>query len=252
VAAPVPVLVNDAFVKRYFPKQSCLGRHLDQAPAEEPSSDHGSPGFQIVGVVGNTKYENLRREIQPAMYVPLTRGGAHFELRTAIEPAAVVPVIRNTVNTVDSNLPVFDVRTQSERIEQLIAQERIIARLSSFFGLLALLLACIGLYGLLAYEVTRRTREIGIRVALGAQQSNVVGLVIRQGIVLVILGCAFGLAAGAGLTQYLRSLLFGVEPIDPLTFVGVVILLFVVALGACYIPARRAAQVDPMVALRHE
>jgi predicted permease len=252
VAAPVPVLVNDAFVKRYFPKQSCLGRHLDQAPAEEPSSDHGSPGFQIVGVVGNTKYENLRRKIQPAMYVPLTRGGAHFELRTAIEPAAVVPVIRNTVNAVDNNLPVFDVRTQSERIEQLIAQERIIARLSSFFGLLALLLACIGLYGLLAYEVTRRTREIGIRVALGAQQSNVVGLVIRQGIVLVILGCAFGVAAGAGLTQYLRSLLFGVEPVDPLTFVGVVILLFVVALGACYIPARRAAQVDPMVALRHE
>ena len=252
VGASVPVLVNDAFAKRYFPKQNCLGRHLDQALGEEPSSHPRSPGYQIVGVVGNTKYENLRREIRPAMYVPLTGGGAHFELRMAIEPTAVVPVIRNIVNAVDSNLPIFDVRTQSERIEQLIAQERIIARLSSFFGLLALLLACIGLYGLLSYEVSRRTCEIGIRVALGAMQSNVVGLVIRQGVVLVILGCVFGVTAGLGLTQYLRSLLFGVEPVDSLTFVGVVSLLFVVALGACCIPARRAARVDPMVALRYE
>ncbi len=252
VAAPIPVLVNDAFAKRYFPKQSCLSRHVDQALGEEPSSEPRPPGYQIIGVVGNTKYENLRRDIRPAMYVPLTRGGAYFELRTAIEPTAVIPVIRYIVNAADNNLPVFDVRTQSERIEQLIAQERIIARLSSFFGLLALVLACIGLYGLLAYEVTRRNREIGIRMALGAKQSNVVGLVIGQGIVLVILGCAFGVAAGVGLTQYLRSLLFGVEPVDPLTFVGVATLLFVVALGACYIPARRASQVDPMVALRHE
>jgi ABC-type antimicrobial peptide transport system permease subunit len=202
--------------------------------------------------VGNTKYAYLRREIQPAMYVPLTRGGAHFELRMAIEPTAVLPVIRNIVNAVDSNLPVFDVRTQSERIEQLIAQERIIARLASFFGLLALLLACIGLHGLLSYEVSRRTREIGVRVALGAQQHDVISLVIKQGTVLVLLGAGFGVTAALGLTQYLRSLLFGVEPMDPLTFASVVILLFLIALAACYIPARRASRVDPMIALRYE
>ena len=252
VTAPIPILVNDAFAKRYFAKQNCLGRHLDQALGEEPSSHPRSPGYQIVGVVGNTKYAYLRREIQPAMYVPLTRGGAHFELRMAIEPTAVVPVIRNIVNAVDSNLPVFDVRTQSERIEQLIAQERIIARLASFFGLLALLLACIGLHGLLSYEVSRRTREIGVRVALGAQQHDVISLVIKQGIVLVLLGATFGVAAALGLTQYLRSLLFGVEPMDPLTFASVVGLLFLIALAACYIPARRASRVDPMIALRYE
>jgi ABC-type antimicrobial peptide transport system permease subunit len=182
----------------------------------------------------------------------LTGGGAHFELRTAMEPTELAPVIRNIVNEADANLPVYDVRTQTARIERLLSNQRIIARLSSFFALLALLLACIGLYGLLAYEVTRRTREIGIRVALGALQRDVVGLVIKQGILLVAFGSALGVAAGLYLTQYLRSLLFGVDPIDPLTFAGVVILLFVVALAACYIPARRAAQVDPMVALRHE
>jgi predicted permease len=252
VTAPIPVLVNDAFAKRYFAKQNCLGRHLDQALGEEPSSHPRSPGYQIVGVVGNTKYAYLRREIQPAMYVPLTRGGAHFELRMAIEPTAVLPVIRNIVNAFDSNLPVFDVRTQSERIEQLIAQERIIARLASFFGLLALLLACIGLHGLLSYEVSRRTREIGVRVALGAQQHNVISLVIKQGMVLVLLGAVLGVTAALGLTQYLRSLLFGVEPMDPLTFASVVTLLFLIALAACYIPVRRASRVDPVVALRYE
>ena len=211
-----------------------------------------SAGYQIIGVAGNTKYDSLRHEIQPAMYQPLTNGGAHFELRTAVEPNSLIPVVRDMVNRVDSNLPLFDVRTQSERIEQLMVQERIIARLSSFFGLLALLLTCMGLYGLLAYEVTRRTREIGIRVALGAQQLNVIGLVVGQGIILVVVGAVFGLGAGFGLTRYLESLLFGVRPVDPLTFAAVVILLFIVALIACYLPARRASRVDPMVALRHQ
>jgi predicted permease len=251
-AAPVPAIVNDTFVKQYFPKQNPIGLHLDDPVPEEPSSAPRSPGYEIVGVVKSTKYSGLRRDIKPAIYLPLTRGGTDFELRTAIDTAALIPVIRSIVNAVDPNLPIFDVRTQTERIESLISQQRTIARLSSFFGLVALVLACIGLYGLLAYEVTRRTREIGIRVALGAQQGNVVTLVLRQGIVLVVLGCAFGVAAGLGLTRYLRSLLYGVEPLDPLTFVSVVTLLFVVALAACYLPARRASQVDPMIALRHQ
>jgi ABC-type antimicrobial peptide transport system permease subunit len=174
------------------------------------------------------------------------------KLRTAVEPNSLIPVVRDIVNRVDSNLPLFDVRTQSERIEQLMVQERIIARLSSFFGLLALLLTCIGLYGLLAYEVTRRTREIGIRVALGAPRFNVIRLVVGQGIILVTVGIVFGLGAGFAMTRYLESLLFGVRPVDPLTFAAVVILLVIVALVACYLPARRASRVDPMVALRHQ
>ncbi|HKN25558.1 MAG TPA: ABC transporter permease [Candidatus Acidoferrum sp.] len=251
-AAPIPIIVNEAFAKKYFEKQNPLGQHLDDSEGEEPSPGPKSAGYQIIGVARNTKYDSLRHEIDPAMYQPLTNGGAHFELRTAVEPNSLIPVVRDIANHVDSNLPLFDVRTQSERIEQLMIQERIIARLSSFFGLLALLLTCIGLYGLLSYEVTRRTREIGIRVALGAQQLNVVGLVVRQGIILVIVGAVFGLGAGFGLTRYLESLLFGVRPMDPLTFAAVVILLFIVALIACYLPARRASRVDPMVALRHQ
>ena len=251
-AAPIPIIVNDAFAKKYFQKQNPLGQHLDDSQGDEPSPGPKSAGYQIIGVAGNTKYDSLRHEIQPAMYQPLTNGGAHFELRTAVEPNSLIPVVRDMVNRVDSNLPLFDVRTQSERIEQLMVQERIIARLSSFFGLLALLLTCMGLYGLLAYEVTRRTSEIGIRVALGAQQLNVIGLVVGQGIILVVVGAVFGLGAGFGLTRYLESLLFGVRPVDPLTFAAVVILLFIVALIACYLPARRASRVDPMVALRHQ
>jgi len=249
---PVPILVNREFVKRYLPKQTYLGHLVEEAREENSSSPPDNPGFEIVGLVGNTKYQDLRSEIAPTVYIPLTRGGSHFELRTAIEPTALIPSIRSIVNEADSNLPIYDIRTQSMRIEQLIYQEKIIAHLSTFFGLLALLLACIGLYGLLAYEVARRTREIGVRIALGAQQRDVVSMVVKQGIVLVLLGAAFGVAAGLGLTRYLRSLLYGVDPLDPITFIEVVALLVVVALVACYIPARRAAQVDPMVALRYE
>ena len=138
------------------------------------------------------------------------------------------------------------------QIEQLVAQERFIARLSSFFGVLALVLASIGLYGLLAYEVTRRTREIGIRMAVGARQGDVLRLVVGQGIFLALAGGAVGIAASLGMTRYLASLLYGVRPSDPVTLAAVAILLFVVALAACYIPARQATKVDPMVALRYE
>ena len=250
--APIPVIVNEAFAQKYFEKQNPVGQHLEDTDSEQPHSGSRSPGYQIVGVAGNTKYSNLHREIAPALFRPLTDGGAHFELRTAVEPTSLVPVVRGIVSRVDSNLPLFDVRTQSERIEQLIFQQRIIARLTTLFGSLALLLSCIGLYGLLAYEVTRRTREIGIRVALGAQQRNVLALVVRQGILLVILGGIFGIAAAFALTRYLSSLLFGVKPVDPLTFGAALLLLLLVSFLACYLPARRAARVDPIVALRYE
>ena len=203
-------------------------------------------------MVRDAKYNNLRREIHAMMYMPQRVGGATFELRTAADPQAILPAIREVVAQVNTNLPLFDVKTESEQIDRLLFQERLVARLSGFFGLLALVLACVGLYGLLSYEVSRRTREIGIRMALGAHPGNVLKLVLRQGIVLAIAGAAVGIGVALGVTRYLASMLYNVRASDPATLAGVAILLVLVALAACYIPARRATRVDPMVALRHE
>jgi len=160
--------------------------------------------------------------------------------------------VRAIVSQADDNLPLFDVRTQAQQIDQALYQERLMSRLSSFFALLALALACVGLYGLLSYEVARRTRELGIRMALGAQRRNLVRLVMRQGLLLVFAGAAVGTGAAIGLTRLMASMLFNVHPSDPVTYANVAILLLLVALAACYIPARRAASIDPMQALRTE
>jgi ABC-type antimicrobial peptide transport system permease subunit len=160
--------------------------------------------------------------------------------------------VREVVSRVDNNLPLFDVRTQTQQIEQTLFLNRLMSQISSAFALLALVLACIGLYGLLSYEVARRTRELGIRMALGAQRGDLLRLVIGQGILLVLVGAAIGIAAAMGLTRFMSTILYGVHANDPLTFAGVGILLTLVALAACYIPARRATRVDPLVALRYE
>jgi predicted permease len=238
-------VVNRAFIKKFLENREPLGLHFGGADPKDPQ-------YEIVGVVGDTKYAGLRDEIAPTAYIALKGDEAHFALRTATNPEALLPAVRKVVSDVDNNLPLFDVRTQTERIERLLFNERLLARLASLFGLLALVLACIGLYGLLSYEVARRTREIGIRAALGAQTRDVLRLVGRQGLVLVALGIVFGIAAAMGVTRSLGSLLYGVQPSDPITFFGVSALLTIVGLAACYIPARRAARVDPMVALRYE
>jgi predicted permease len=249
-STPTPVIVNQAFVEKYLGKENPLGKQFGQAEAS--ADEPANPGFEIVGVVRDAKYSNLRREIHAMMYMPQRFGGATFELRTAADPQAILPAIREVVSQVNTNLPLFDVKTESEQIDRLLFQERLVARLSSFFALLALVLACVGLYGLLSYEVSRRTREIGIRMTLGAHQGNVLKLVLRQGIVLAIVGAALGIAVALGVTRYLASMLYNVRASDPATIAGVAILLTLVALAACYIPARRATRVDPMVALRHE
>jgi predicted permease len=259
VLPAIPVLVNRAFVRRYFPGQNPLGKRITQVDEDETgatpaSKNPKSPGWQIVGVVGDTKYSVLRRAIHPTIYFPLTGGGggAYFELRTAGNPALLIRAVRNVANQVDSRLPLSDIHTQSQEIDELLLRERLVARIASFFGVLAVLLACMGLYGLLSYEVTRRTREVGIRMALGAQKPDVLRLVVKQGMVLALAGVGVGIAGALGLTRFLFSLLYGVKPADPLTFVVVSMVLSGVALLACYIPARRAAKVDPMVALRYE
>jgi predicted permease len=249
--APEPVLVNQAFARKYFPNQNPVGLHMGNMQRDDPEPGP-QPGYLIVGIAGDTKYSRLRRDIMPTMFLPLVGKGAHFELRTVGDPTALVKQVRAIVSQADNNLPLFDVRTQAQQIEQALYQERLMSRLSSFFAILALALACVGLYGLLSYEVAKRTRELGIRMALGAQRSDLMRLVVRQGLLLVLVGAAVGIGAAAGVTRFMASMLFNVHPGDPATFASVAILLLLVALAACYIPARRAASVDPMQALRTE
>jgi predicted permease len=241
----VPVLVNRAFVHQFFAHQNPLGKRL--------GNDKSQPReWEIVGVVGDVKIKNPRDSFRPTVYLPLTSGSASFELRVAGNPAALIPTVSKLVSKVAPRLPLFNVHTQKQEIEELLEQARFIARVSSFFGVLALLLACVGLYGLLAYEVSRRTREIGIRMALGAQKSDVLKMVVGQGLHLALIGVAAGLAGSIALTRLLSSLLYGVTPTDPLSFIAVALVLTGVALLACFIPARRAASIDPMTALRQE
>jgi predicted permease len=238
--APEPVIVNQTFVEKFLGKENPLGKQFNNSQ------------YEIVGVVRDAKYATLKGEINPTMYTPQSRSAVSFEVRTASAPAVMVPVIRNVVAQVNANIPLFNVTTESEQIDRLLFQERLIARVSGFFGILALALACIGLYGLLAYEVARRTREIGVRMALGAQPGDVLRLIMGRGITLAIIGAVIGIGVALGVTRYLSTLVFGVSTADPLTFVAVAVLLTLVALAACFIPARRAIRVDPMVALRYE
>jgi predicted permease len=250
--APLPVVINETFAREHFPNQNPLGKHMSDPQEDNEPPVGQQPGYVIVGVAGDTKYNSLRREIEPTMYMPLVNNSAHFELRTAADPLALVKLVHGVVSGVDDNLPIFDVRTQTQQIDQTLYLDRLVSQIASAFALLALVLACIGLYGLLSYEVARRTRELGIRMALGAQRSDLLRLVIHQGFWLVLIGAAIGTAAAIGGTRFMSTILYGVRANDPLTFAGVAILLALVALAACYIPGRRAASIEPMKALRAE
>jgi predicted permease len=249
-SAPLPTIVNETFVKRYFPNVNPLGQHVDETLPDTPGKSRG-PGWVIVGVAGDAKYEGLRREIAPTMYVPWV-GSAAFSIRASGDPMQLLPAIREIVNRRDSNLPIFRVATESEQIDRLVFVERRVAQLSSFFAILAVALACTGIYGLLSYEVTRRTREIGIRMAIGAQRTHVLGMIVRNGLVLAAVGVVVGTAASFATARLLQSLLYQVHGGDPLTLIAVASALLVVSLAACYIPGRRATRVDPLVALRYE
>jgi predicted permease len=248
---PMPALVNQKFLQRFFPGREPIGiqygRHVPDL-----MDPVGNPGWQIVGVVGNAKYNNLRREIQPTFYVPTTGNEMSFALRAAGNPEVLVPQIHSLAAELDSNIPIFHVITIREQVERQLFPERIVARLSSYFGLLALGLACVGLYGLLAYEVSRRTREIGIRIAMGAARKDVLALVIVRGAALALAGALVGVAIAVGVTRFLRTMLYNVRPADPITIAGVSLLLLAVGVLSCYVPARRALRVHPVEALRYE
>jgi len=257
-SAPLlPVIVNEAFVRDFCGGENPLGIRMKEGGA---SSSHGgvsdgkiaSREWQVVGVTANTKYSRLREADPAIIYLPLQGGGARFEIRTAFAPESLVQAFREIVAQHDRDLPLFNVTTQTKAIDEQISQERLIARLSSFFGLLALLLACTGLYGLLSYEVTMHTREVGIRMALGAQPSDILRMVLARGLRLIGAGVVVGLLASYGLMRFISSQIWGVSPTDPVTLTVVALAIVAVGLAACLLPARRATQVDPLTALRYE
>ena len=261
--APAVAIVNQTFQRKFFPNQDVLGKHV--------TFNYNKRDVEIVGVVADAKYSLQREEIQPIVYTPWQQevsemGEMSFALRTTSDPTNLVPQVRQAVHDLDSNLPVTEIGTQMSRAEATVGQERLYARLLSFFGVLALLLAAIGLFGVLAYSVSQRTKEIGVRMAFGARMANILRLVIWQGMKLVLLGLCLAALIGYALKRLLEhhyfgpdtwqhrmsEQLYGVKISDPLTLVIIVVLLTGVALLACWLPARRAAKVDPLVALRYE
>lgn len=242
------VIINRAFAQKFFSGRNPLGLHITREDDKKTVSE-------IVGVVGDTKYADLRDDVKPIAYLPIEGNeghGAYFEVRTNSNPTTLIPAVRHILGDIDNNVPILNIATQSEMTNRLIFNERLVALLSTLFGSLALVLVCIGLYGLLSYEVSRRTREIGIRAALGADRGDVIRLVVGQGIALALIGTGIGIAAAIGTTRYLQSMLYDVRPNDPMTLAASGLLLIIVGLLACYLPARRATKVDPMVALRYE
>lgn len=239
-------IVNEEFARRYF-NGDALGKRV------QVESERGY--LEIVGVVRTAKYRSLREEPLPFIYLPLSQNyqpDMTLMVRTEGDPAGLLGTLRNEMNQVNKAVAVFSVQMMSETIAGQLAVDRMIAVLLSVFGGAALLLAAIGIYGVMGYAVAQRTREIGIRVALGAERGDIMKLIVRRGLVLTVIGATIGLALAFALTRALKSLLFGVSVTDPLTFSAVVTLLVAVAMLACYFPARRATTVDPIVALRNE
>ena len=210
-----------------------------------------------MGVVKDAKYRSADEDDLADLYLSYLQqsrglGGMNVEIRTHVDPLSFVPQVRELVAQIDRNIPISDVRTQQEQVSESLLQQRLFARLSTFFGLLALVLVWVGLYGLVAYSATQRTHEIGIRIALGAPREDILKLVVGQGLKVTLVGVGIGVVVAFVLTRFVSSLLYGVKPVDPVTFGAVSLILTAVALLASYIPARRAMRVDPMVALRYE
>ncbi|HEY6231829.1 MAG TPA: ABC transporter permease, partial [Pyrinomonadaceae bacterium] len=242
--APKVVLIDETLQRRFFPNTDPIGRHLKPGPRESRA-----PWLTIAGVVGNIKTDGFDQPDQPHIYLPILQNPGYsmaVYLRTEGNPAGLTQALRQQVQAVDPNLPLFGERTMDDLISASLAQRRFAMRVVTLFGLLALFLAGIGIYGVMAYSVTQRTREIGIRLALGASRTSILSWLLRQGMRLTLIGVAVGLVGALVLTRLLRGLLFGVAPTDVVTYGGLTLLLAAVALLACYIPARRATKVDPL------
>jgi predicted lysophospholipase L1 biosynthesis ABC-type transport system permease subunit len=239
------IVINKSMADRYWPDADAVGKRV-QLWGETR---------MIAGIVGDLKDSPGELRAKPGFFFPVNQqaqSGLVLVVRAERDPMSLLAAMRSEIATLDRELPLSDVRTLEQIASAAVARTRFTMLLLSVFAGVALLLAAVGIYGVVSYSVTQRTHEIGIRVALGAQRRDVIGLVARQGMTLVVAGMGAGLAAALVLTRVMSSLLFGVSAADPITFAGIAVLLMGVALGACFVPARRAMKMDPMVALRHE
>jgi putative ABC transport system permease protein len=246
---PRRVVINQAFARRYWPNDDAVGKRL--------GFDDGAKQnwWEIIGVIGNVKHTRLEVEAKPEVYFAATQSPDNFitlVARTSSDPAAMIGALRKQVAAIDPDQPVFEIMTMEQRIAAALAQSRFVMLLLSIFAAVAALLAAIGIYGVMVYVVAQRTREIGIRMALGAQRADMLRMVLRQSLSVVVVGLVIGLAAAFATTRLLASLLYGVGANDLATYASVIFLLGGSAFLASYIPARRAMKVDPMVALRYE
>jgi len=253
VSARGVAIVSELFAQKHWPNESALGKHIDHVGIRGQS-------FEVVGVVGETVGDDVRSESKGVVYFPLNQSYLMFPwqpdttllARGPGGSAQLVKSIRKAVSAVDSTLPIFRVRTLQEQVAGILGEEKFLSRLLLVFALIAVVLAAAGVFGLMSYTTERATHDFGIRLALGAQRAHVLWLVLKKGLVLAVIGLAAGLGAASWLTRVLVSLLFGVSPHDPATFIAVAIAIVAMALLACYLPARRATRVDPLVALRAE
>ena len=245
-------IIDQSLAKKFFRNQNPIGKRF--------SMDGGHMGdrrwLQIIGVFADIRYAHLKEAPMP-LHLDLYRqvkeiGGMTYIVRTRLKPEAIVPSLRAAVQRIDRNLPLMDIRTQQQQIDASMQQERMFASLTAGFGVLALALACVGIYGVMAYTVSQRTSEMGIRLALGARRDQVRGMVLREAGWLAVMGVAVGLAAALLLGRLVKSMLYGMQPADPVAMLGSAVLLLLVALLAGWVPAMRASRLEPMVALRHE
>ncbi|MBN2593071.1 MAG: ABC transporter permease [Sedimentisphaerales bacterium] len=239
------MIINDAFVHAFFSEENPIGHYVKTGENE----------YQIIGVCGNTKYDSVRSDIAPTMYHSYRQapsGSVSFEVRTVLPELSLVPAVRKVISSLDESIPIQELTTQTDLFNRSIIMERISTTLCGSLAMLAVVLACIGLYGLLAYHVAQRTGEIGIRMALGARPQDVARPILRQALLLVAIGVAVAMPITLALSRAMRSVVYGIKPYDPLTIVCAVILMITVATLAAWIPARRAAKIDPMKALRYE
>jgi len=244
-------VINQTFARRFFPNTNPIGKHVRDTYSGNPAE------MIVVGVAADAKYNDLREKALPRIYAPLANPmwenpAAFYEVRTYADPQAVAATLRRVVQEAAPTLPPIKVHTMSWLVDDSLQTDRFIEQLAGAFSLLALLLAAIGLYGLMAYTVSRRTRDIGIRLALGAEPDNVLWQILRETLVLVLIGIVIGVPVALGSTHFMRSMLFGLGLVDPVAILFAATLLALVAALAGFLPARRASQVDPMVALRYE